>query len=124
MKYLCLVYQEESSDDALPNEAGSAVAGEVFDQCDELLQSGQLIVSSLLQSAQATITVRRRNGRVSVTDGPIAKTKDQLAGFYLIEAKDLNDAIRVASKLPSDRHGCIEIRPLRELRESLRPRSI
>ncbi len=76
--------------------------------------SGHLIASSSLQSVRAASTVRVRNGRVSVSNGPFMEMKEQLGEFYLIEARDLNDAIRVASKIPSTRIGCIEVRPLRE----------
>jgi hypothetical protein len=114
MKYLCLVYQEESSADVLPAATSDATADEVFDHREELRISGHLIASSSLQSVQTATTVRVRNGRVSVSDGPIMEMKEQLGAFYLIEARDLNDAIRVASKIPSARIGCIEVRPLRD----------
>ncbi|MGH2617705.1 MAG: YciI family protein [Thermomicrobiales bacterium] len=119
MKYLCLVYQEEAKLDALPGNQCDAIASEVLDYREELRQSGNLIVSSPLQSVRTATTIRVRNGKVSITDGPFAETKEQLGGFYLIEARDLNDAIRVASKMPSARLGSIEVRPLRELGPSL-----
>ena len=115
MKYLCLVYQEESSVAAYPDGTCDATEGEALDHCEELKRSGHLIVSSALQSVKAATTVRVRNGRVSITDGPYAETKEQLGGFYLIEARDLNDAIRVASKMPSARQAYIEIRPVSEV---------
>lgn len=124
MKYLCLVYREDASDDTFPDETCESRSGEVFDHREELMQSGHLVVSCLLQSARAATTVRVHNGRVSITDGPYTESVEQLAGFYLIEARDLNDAIRVVSKMPPARHGGMEIRPLRELRQSLRPGSI
>ncbi len=115
MKYLCLVYQEEATLDTLSGSLGEAIAGEVLDYREELRQSGHLIASSPLQPVQSATTIRVRNGTVSITDGPFAETKEQLGGFYLIEARDLNDAIRVAAKMPSARLGSIEIRPLKEL---------
>jgi hypothetical protein len=114
MKYLCLAYQEESSGEALAVGTSDSTMDEVFDYREELRISGHLITSSPLQSAQSATIVRVRDGRVSVSDGPVMESKEQLGEFYLIEARDLNDAIRVASKIPSARIGCIEVRPLRE----------
>jgi hypothetical protein len=115
MKYLCLVYHEESKVDALPQSEYDAIVSEVLDYREDLRQSGHYITSSPLQSVQTATTIRVRNGRVTITDGPFAETKEQLGGFYLIEARDLNDAIRVAAKMPPARLGCIEVRPLKEL---------
>jgi hypothetical protein len=115
MKYLCLVYHEESKVDALPESEYDAIVSEVLDYREDLRQSGHYITSSPLQSVQTATTIRVRNGKVAITDGPFAETKEQLGGFYLIEARDLNDAIRVASKMPPARLGCIEVRPLKEL---------
>jgi hypothetical protein len=114
MKYLCLVYQEETKLDALSESEYDAVVSEVLDYREELRQSGHYIVSSPLQPVQMATTIRVRNGKVSITDGPFAETKEQLGGFYLIEARDLNDAIRLASKMPPARLGCIEVRPLKD----------
>ncbi len=114
MKYLCLVYHEETKVEALPEDEYAAIVDDVLDYREELRQSGHYIASSPLQPVRTATTIRVRNGRVSITDGPFAETREQLGGFYLIEARDLNDAIRVASKIPSARIGCIEVRPLRE----------
>jgi hypothetical protein len=108
MKYLCLVYGEESKMAEVP-EAECLAYGE------QLNNSGHHLGGEALESAQTATTVRVREGKVSVTDGPFTETKEQLAGFYLIEARDLNDAIRVASKIPPARVGAIEVRPIREL---------
>lgn len=113
MKYLCLVYQESSAG-SLPESLSNETASEVPDHREELRLSGYLIASSTLQSAQAATTVRVRNGRVSVSDVPFVEAKERLGEFYLIEAWDLNDAIRVASRIPSACIGRIEVRPLRE----------
>ncbi len=115
MKYLCLVYQEEARVDALPEHEYDAIVDEVLDYREELRRSGHYILSSPLQPVQTATTIRVRNGKLAITDGPFAETREQLGGFYLIEARDLNDAIRVASKMPPARLGCIEVRPLREL---------
>jgi hypothetical protein len=108
MKYLCLVYLEDQKLHAVPDR-------ECFDCSSGLRKNGLLIAAEALQPVETATTVRVRNGSLSITDGPFAETKEQLAGFYLIEAKDLNDAIRVASKIPPAREGSIEVRPVREL---------
>lgn len=112
MKYLCLVYLDEKRLDELPDE--DCVAYDT-----EIRSSGHCIASEALQSVQTATSVRVRNGKVSITDGPFAETKEQLAGFYMIEAKDLNEAIQVASKIPPARVGCIEVRPIRPIRETV-----
>jgi hypothetical protein len=112
MKYLCLVYLDEKRLDELPDE--DCVA---YDTA--IRKSGHCIASEALESVQTATTVRVRNGKVSVTDGPFAETKEQLAGFYLVDAKDLNEAIQVASKIPPARVGSIEVRPIRPIRETV-----
>ena len=108
MKYLCLVYLEEQKLHAVPDSECLA--------CEtDLRKSGLLIAAEALQPVETATTVRVRNGKVSISDGPFAETKEQLAGFYLIEARDLNDAIHVASKIPPAREGSVEVRPVREL---------
>jgi hypothetical protein len=108
MKYLCLVYLEEQKLRAVPDsECVACGAG--------FRKSGLLLAAEALEPVQTAATVRVRNGRVTVTDGPFAETKEQLAGFYLVEAKDLNEAIQVAAKIPPVREGSVEVRPVREL---------
>jgi hypothetical protein len=108
MKYLCLVYLEEQKLHAIADtECAACGAG--------LKQSGLLVAAEALQPVATATTVRVRNGRMAITDGPFAETKEQLAGFYLIDARDLNDAIQVAAKIPPAREGSIEVRPIREL---------
>lgn len=108
MKYLCLVYAEEQKLEAVPDPECMAFGMELADQ-------GQKLAAEALQPVATATTVRVRNGQVSVTDGPFAETKEQLAGFYLIEATDLNHAIQIAQKIPPARVGSIEIRPVRQL---------
>ena len=108
MKYLCLVYMEADKLHAVPDRECMACG-------DGLRQSGVLIAAEALQPVETATTVRIRNGRLSVTDGPFTETKEQLAGFYLIDARDLNEAIQVASKIPPAREGSIEVRPIRQL---------
>ena len=115
MKYLFLVFAEEKELETLSKSEGDTLVREHLDYDDRLRESGHFIVAEALQPVQTATTVRIRNGRLSATDGPFAETKEQLTGFFLIDAEDLNDAIQVASKIPSLRLGCIEIRPVRDL---------
>ena len=108
MKYLCLVYLEQQKLNAVPDR-------ECLASSTGFRESGLLIAAEALQSVETATTVRVRNGKVSVTDGPFAETKEQLAGFYLIDARDLNEAIQVAARIPPAREGSIEVRPVREL---------
>ena len=108
MKYLCLVYLDEKKLSAVPDRECQACG-------DNLREKGQLVAAEALQGVHTATTVRVRNGKVSVTDGPFAETKEQLAGFYLIDASDLNEAIQVASKIPPARVGSVEVRPVRQL---------
>ncbi len=109
MKYLCLVYGEEGAIQSFDDRHCVA-----FDA--GLRASGQCVASEALQPVATATTVRVRNGRVSVTDGPFAETKECLAGFYLVEARDLNEAIQIAAKIPPATVGSIEVRPIRQLR--------
>ncbi len=112
MKYLCLVYCEEECLHALPDSPQDA---ECFAYAQSLLASDHLISGEALEPVQTATTVRVRDGRVSITDGPFAETKEQLAGFYLIEARDLDEAIQIAVGIPPARVGSVEIRPVRRL---------
>lgn len=114
MKYLCLVYGEESKLAAMDDHECLAV-----DQA--LRDSGHCVASEALQPVATATTVRIRGGRLSVSDGPFAETKEALAGFYLIEARDLNEALQLAAKIPPAKVGCVEVRPIRPIREQ--PRS-
>lgn len=108
MKYVCLVYGEEGPIRGLDDRDCAEFAG-------SLQASGHLIVGQALQTVDTATTVRVRGGKTTVVDGPFAETKEQLAGFYLIEATDLNEAIQIAARIPPARAGCIEVRPAREL---------
>ncbi|MGH8590964.1 MAG: YciI family protein [Gammaproteobacteria bacterium] len=114
MRYLCLVYGDEKKLDALSKSEFDALVGEHLAYDEELQKSGHFIVAEALQPAEAATTVRVQNGRLSTTDGPFAETKEQLGGFFLIDARDLNEAIQVASRWPSVRLGSIEVRPIEE----------
>jgi len=108
MKYLCLVYLEGDKLHAVPDR-------ECFNCSDDLKKKGLLLSAEPLFPIETAKTLRIRNGRVAITDGPFAETKEQLAGFYLIDARDLNDAIQVAAKIPPAREGSVEVRPVRQL---------
>ena len=108
MKYACLVYLEAEKLHAVPDS-------ECMTCGDGFRKSGLLVAAEALEPVETATTVRVRNGKLSVTDGPFAETKEQLAGFYLLEARDLNDAIQMAAKIPPAREGSIEVRPVREL---------
>ena len=114
MKYLCLIYDDETKVGSMPQDTADAFMQEYFSFTDAIRQSGHYLGGNALQPVSTATTVRVRNGRTSATDGPFAETKEQLGGFYLIEARDLNDAIQVAARIPSARLGCVEVRPIME----------
>jgi hypothetical protein len=114
MKYLCLVYVEEKTLGAMPQNERTTLSNESMAYCGELQKNGQLIAASPLHPVETATTVRVRGGKVSTTDGPFAETKEQLGGYLLIDVRDLNDAVRVASKFPAAQYGSIEVRPLKE----------
>jgi len=110
MKYLCLVYLDEKRLNELPDEDCVIYDASIRD-------SGHCLASEALQPVHTATTVRVRDGKLSITDGPFAETKEQLTGFYLIEAKDLDEAIHIAANIPPARVGSIELRPIRPIRE-------
>src|SRR5687768_1404072 len=112
MKYLCLIYDEEKKMGDMSKSEAEAFMGEYFAFTEGIKKSGHYVAGEALQPVQTASTVRVRSGKVSTTDGPFAETKEQLGGYYLIEARDLNDAIQVAAKIPSARFGSIEVRPV------------
>ncbi len=108
MKYLCLVYMEKDKLHAVPDSECIA-CGQGF------RQNGLLVAAEALQPVETATTVRVRNGKVSIFDGPFAETKEQLAGFYLVDAPNLDEALQIAAKIPPAREGSVEVRPVREL---------
>jgi hypothetical protein len=112
MKYLCLIYDEEKKLEQMPKSEGEAFMGEYFGFTEGIKKSGHYLGGNALQPVQTATTIRVRNGKVSTTDGPFAETQEQLGGYYLIEATDLNDAIQIAAKIPSARIGSVEVRPI------------
>ena len=112
MKYLCLIYDEEKKVGSMSKSESDAFMGEYYAFTEGIQKSGHYVAGEALQPIHTATTVRIRNGKLSTTDGPFAETKEQLGGFYLINARDLNDAIQVASKIPSARLGSVEVRPI------------
>lgn len=115
MKYLLMCCTEEKKFADMPKSEFQVIMEETSAYCEALHNSGQLIASEALEPVEMAATVRVRNGKVSITDGPFAETKEQFGGFFLINARDLNEAIQVASKFPSARLGSMEVRPVMEL---------
>ncbi|MGH8727702.1 MAG: YciI family protein [Burkholderiales bacterium] len=117
MKYLCLAYYDEKKFDALSKTELDAIVSQCPPHDEALRKSGHLVAQASLGPTRASTTLRPKNGKVSMTDGPYAETKEQIGGFFIIEARDLNEAIRVASKPPAARLGeqvgwGIEVRPI------------
>lgn len=115
MKYLCLAYEAEEIFKSMPHADWEKLRDETLEYVDELKQSGHLLVTNALQSARTASKVAVRDGRVLVTDGPFAETKEQLGGFFLIDAVDFDEAIQIAAKWPGARFGTIEVRPVEEV---------
>jgi hypothetical protein len=120
MKYVCLGYFDEEQWEKRPESEQNALMDEAFAYDDVLREGGHVAGGEGLQSPRNTTTLRWKNGKVSVTDGPFAETKEQLGGFILLEAKDLNHAIRLISEHPGVKIGPFEIRPVEDMTEALR----
>jgi hypothetical protein len=115
MRYLCLIYLDEQQLVAMPEAQVSLLNARHLELNEALLTSGHFIEAEALEPAGATTCVRVRQGKTNVTDGPFAETKEQLAGIYLVEARDLNEAIQIATRIPSAPLGTVELRPCRDL---------
>ena len=116
MKYICLVYLVEKEMDAMTKKEADTCTEESLAYDEVLQKAGHMIAAHALQPVEAATTIRVRNGKLSTTDGPFAETKEQLGGFILIEARDLNDALQVAARIPMARRGSIEVRPIKEIK--------
>lgn len=112
MKYLCLIYDNEQEIAAMPPKEADAFLGEYMAFTEAVRASGQMLGGEALQPTSTATTVRVRGGKATSTDGPYVETKEQLGGYYLIEARDLNDAIAIAARIPSARLGGVEVRPI------------
>jgi len=112
MKYLCLIYGDENARTTMSAADRQSMMTEYMQFSEWIKKSGQYVSGQALQPTSTATTVRIRSGKLSTTDGPFAETKEQLGGFYLVEAKDLNDAIQIAAKIPGAKAGAIEVRPI------------
>ena len=115
MKYLLLVHHNEDTFNGIPEIKRKEMLAESIRLCHQLDGKGQYVHASPLQPEATGIVVRVRDGKATVTDGPFAETKEQLAGYFLIEARDRDDAVRIAQLVPGARIGAVEVRPLREI---------
>lgn len=113
MHYLCLIYQDEATLRAMSADEYDALVAETLEFRDELKRGGQLVASNALELTDAAMSIRVRGNMAYLTDGPFVETKEQLGGYLLIEARDFNEAIRVATRFPPARLGGIEVRPVR-----------
>ena len=117
MKFMLLIYNEAALLDPVPGAETDALLRDCFAHADELHEKGHLIQSQMLESPKAAKSVRIRNGRVKAVDGPFAETKEMLGGFNLIEARDMDEAVKIAAQFPWAKTGCVEVRPVRDLSE-------
>lgn len=115
MKYMLLCCHDEKKWDSMSKRECDAVMEETMGYCEALKKSGHLLAAEQLEPIETAMSVRVRNGKLAATDGPFAETKEQLGGFFLISARDLNEAIQVASRFPSVRFGTMEVRPVRDI---------
>ena len=115
MKYLCLIYSDEKRVASLPDQESKRFLDEYMAFTDSIRKSGHYVGAERLRPTHTATTIQSRNGKISMTDGPFAETKEQLGGFYMINAKNLDEAIAIASRIPGTRVGSIEVRPIWEL---------
>jgi hypothetical protein len=118
MRFMFAIYHDERVLDALSEGEMQALVDSALDYTDELRRSGHYIASDALQRPRTARTIRVQGGKVSTSDGPFAETKEQIGGFFLVEAKDMDEACAIASRFPPARVGIIEVRPVRELKHS------
>lgn len=118
MKYLCLIYDDEKKLNTMSKTESEAFMGAYFGFTEDIRKNGHYVAGEALHPVSSATTVRVRNGSIATTDGPFAETTEQLGGFYLIDARDLNEAIQVAAKIPSAKIGSIEVRPVVDFTEA------
>ena len=112
MRYLCLIYDEEKKTSAMPETEQQQLMSDYYAFTEDVRKKGHYVAGEALHPVSSATTVRVRNGSLLTTDGPFAETTEQLGGFYLIDARDLNEAIQVAARIPSAKFGSIEVRPI------------
>ncbi len=112
MRYMCLIYEQESQWATMSDAEKGAIYADYYKFQDEIKKSGHYVAGDPLEPTHTATTVRVRSGKAQTTDGPFAETKEQLGGYYLIEAKDLDEAVAIAGRIPGARFGSIEVRPV------------
>jgi len=112
MRYVCLIYDDEKKLGTMSKEEANSFMGAYFQFTEEIKRNGNYVAGEALQPIQSATSLRHRAGKLSTTDGPFMETKEQLGGFYLIEARDLNEALQIAGRIPSVKTGTIEVRPV------------
>src|SRR2546422_11050935 len=115
MKFMLVIYNDPQLQGALPQAETDGMMRDCLAHADDLRRSGQLTESQMLEGVETAKSVRIRNGRTKITDGPFSEAKEVLGGFNLIEAKDMNEAVQIAREFPWARTGCVEVRPVREI---------
>ena len=115
MKFVALIYIDPSLLAALPEGEADAMLRDCFGHADEMQRQGRVLDSRMLEDAPTAKSIRRRKGRMTVVDGPFAESKEVLGGFNLIEAEDMDEALRIAAEFPWSRIGCVEVRPVRDI---------
>lgn len=115
MQYLCLIYDDERAWQKLPRAESERIVGEFLAFTEAVKKSGHYAGGNALAPTHTATTVRVRQGKVATTDGPFAETKEQLGGYYLLNARDLNEAIQLAARIPGARFGSVEVRPVMEM---------
>lgn len=115
MQYLFLIYEEEAKFAVMSPDEREAFVPAMLAYDEDLRRSGNYVTSAALKSPAEAVTVRMWDGRLATTDGPFAETKEHLSGFILVEARDLNEAIQLAARMPLARHGSVEVRPIQIL---------
>ena len=121
MKFMLVIYNDSALLDALPTGEADGMMRDCLAHADDLRRSGQLTESQMLEGVETAKSVRIRNGRTKITDGPFSEAKEVLGGFNLIEASDMDEALRIAAEFPWARTGCVEVRPVRDI-EAVRRR--
>ena len=112
MQYMCLIYADESGWDRLSDDERNAMMGEYGAFTQSIRDSGNMVAGEALQATGTATTIRIRNGETLLTDGPFAETKEQLGGYYLIEAKDADEALAIGARIPAAKYGSVEVRPV------------
>jgi len=115
MKFMVLIYNDDTMLDAMPPAQFDATMRGCLEHADELRKTGRLLDSQMLESASTAKSLRTRKNRLTILDGPFTETKELLAGFNLIEAENMDEAVRIASEFPWTRTGCVEVRPVRDI---------